>query len=349
MASLLDRIHTFAIPTPFPVGPVNVHLIEGDPLTLVDTGPRVGSVLEALLAKLSDLGYAPGDIEQIVVTHSHADHIGQAPALVESSNAPVLGHYLELYWLTDFEAEWERQIAFYGSFLRQAGLSDEGLAALARASSMATQLGASIPEDRLRLLHHGDTVEAGGVEWSVLHMPGHGSGHIVLHQPEAGIIIAGDLLLADVSSNPVLEAPPRGGTDRPRSLVQYLNSLQRLAELDASHTLTGHGPPIEDHRGLVAERLAMHQRRLDRIVGFLADSRPGPDEPSPSRADRGAPGRTPYEVCQALFPDLTARDVFLGISEVVGHLDVLEDEGRVVVETHGDCLYYRSSQEIVLT
>ncbi len=345
MTNRQDRIHQFAIPTPYPVGPINVYLIEGDPLTLIDAGPRTESAYQALVKGLADLGYRPSDIEQIVVTHSHADHIGQLSKLVESSDAQVLSHHAEYYWLVDFEGEWKRQAAFYGAFLRQAGLPAEQLAMMAQAVSMGAYLGASIPETRLHLLEDGDRIEAGNAEWHVFHMPGHASGHVVLYQPEAGIIIAGDLLLAHISSNPVLEAPARGQSERPHSLVQYLNSLQRLAQLEASRTLPGHGPTIENHRELVTERLAFHQRRLERVIEVLANGRQDAERAS---TGSGQPdeGRTPYQVCQALFPDLPPQDIFLGISEVMGHLDILEGEGRVVAETRNGQLRYRIAQAL---
>jgi len=230
-------------------------------------------------------------------------------------------------------------------YLYQAGLPEDKVAAMRDLMSHGIHLGASISEDRLRVVDEGDKVWAAGAEWSVFHMPGHASGHLVLYQPEAGIIIAGDLLLARISSNPVLESPARGETERPRSLVAYLASLQRLAELDASETLAGHGPPVAEHRRLVEERVALHQRRLDRIADFLCNGQ-RPAEAASSRAPRenseGCAARTPYEICQALFPDLAEFEALLGMSEVIAHLDVLENEGRVVVEKTGGLLYYRA-------
>jgi len=345
VTEIRDRIHTLAVPTPFPVGPVNVYLIEGDPLTLIDTGPRTTAARDALVKNLADLGYALSDIEQVVVTHSHRDHVGQLQRVVGASDATVLSHPRNVDWLVDFEVEWVRRLGFYTMYLYQAGLPEDKVAAMRDLMSHGIHLGASISEDRLRVVDEGDKVWAAGAEWSVFHMPGHASGHLVLYQPEAGIIIAGDLLLARISSNPVLESPARGETERPRSLVAYLASLQRLAELDASETLAGHGPPVAEHRRLVEERVALHQRRLDRIADFLCNGQ-RPAEAASSRAPRenseGCAARTPYEICQALFPDLAEFEALLGMSEVIAHLDVLENEGRVVVEKTGGLLYYRA-------
>ncbi|MFQ5594343.1 MAG: MBL fold metallo-hydrolase [Anaerolineae bacterium] len=352
MAGIRERIHTLAIPTPFPVGPVNVYLIEGDPLTLVDTGPLTKAARDALVGSLSELGYTLSDIEQVIVTHSHRDHVGQLQRVVGASDAPVLSHHRNLHWLVDFEVEWVRRLGFYTMYLYQAGLPEEKVSAMRDLMSHGIHLGASIQEERLQALHDGDEIRAGGVEWQVFHMPGHASGHLVMYQPEAGLIIAGDLLLATISSNPVLESPARGNSTRPRSLVEYLKSLRRLAELEASETLTGHGPPVADHRGLVNERIAMHGRRLDRIANFLVDGRRDPD-PAPSVASsqsqrgthREVEWRTPYQVCQSLFPELAEFEAFLGMSEAIAHLDVLEDEDRAVAEKRGGFFYYRARSE----
>lgn len=330
MIDIQHLVHPLAVPTPFPVGAVNLYLIEGTPLTLVDVGPRTEAAQDVLIDGLAQLGYRLSDIEQVVVTHSHLDHIGLLQGVVEASGAQVLSHHKNFYWLVDFEVEWVRRLAFYSTYLYQAGLPEEQVAEVRELMAPGVHMGASIPADRLCSLHHGEKIEAGGIEWSVLHMPGHASGHLVLYQPDARLVIAGDLLLAKISSNPVLESPARGERERPRSLVEYLDSLSRLAALDVSRLLAGHGPPILDHRGLVAERIAMHRDRLTQIVGILAEGR-----------------RTPYQVCQALFPNLAEYDIFLGMSEVIGHLDILEAEGRIVAEQRDGLWYYTAPHQPV--
>ena len=69
-------IHRLAIPTPFAVGRVNTYLIEDDPLTLVDSGPNSGRALDELQGQLHEHGHSIEDIELIIVTHQHIDHIG---------------------------------------------------------------------------------------------------------------------------------------------------------------------------------------------------------------------------------------------------------------------------------
>src|SRR4030095_7272318 len=77
---------------PFYVGPVNVYLIQEDPLTLIDAGPRDPSSLEALRSGLGSLGYKLSDIKRIIISHAHADHYGLARVIVEESGATVYIH-----------------------------------------------------------------------------------------------------------------------------------------------------------------------------------------------------------------------------------------------------------------
>src|SRR5919112_3424343 len=83
-------VHRIAIPTPFAVGRVNLYLIDDDPLTLVDAGPNSGSSLEELQRCLRALGRSIEELERIVITHQHIDHIGLVQILAVRSGAEVV-------------------------------------------------------------------------------------------------------------------------------------------------------------------------------------------------------------------------------------------------------------------
>ena len=72
------KIHQLHIPTHLYLGPVNVHIVDADPLTLVDTGPNIPEALEALKLGLQELGYGVEDVQRVVLTHLHEDHCGLA-------------------------------------------------------------------------------------------------------------------------------------------------------------------------------------------------------------------------------------------------------------------------------
>ncbi len=95
-------ISLMRIPTPFAVGRVNCWLIEDEPLTLLDTGPNSGTALDELEHQLLALGHRIEDIELVVISHQHIDHLGLASIVARRSGAEVaaiepLVPYLESY------------------------------------------------------------------------------------------------------------------------------------------------------------------------------------------------------------------------------------------------------------
>ena len=81
-------VSQIALGVPY-LGTVNVWLLEGDPLTLVDSGPSNVESLEALEAALHGVGVALDDIELVLLTHHHLDHSGLAGTIAERSGAVV--------------------------------------------------------------------------------------------------------------------------------------------------------------------------------------------------------------------------------------------------------------------
>ncbi len=314
-------LHTFSIPTPFPVGPVNVYLAEGRPLTLVDTGPHYTPAQQALEEALAGLGYRIADLQRIVITHAHADHYGLAARLADISGAEVLAHAASLPWLGDEDGA--HRLAFYAEVMVWAGVPREMLASLAGISKGTGRYTRPIVPSRT--LADGDHISLGGEEWRVLHTPGHAGGLICLYQPDRQILLSSDHLLRDISSNPILEPPGPGESRWPRRLVEYMNQLNRVAALDLVLTLPGHGPPLTDHRALIRERLAFHEQRAARILDLL---RAGP--------------LTAHDIAGTIFPVRDVVNYFLALSEVIGHLQWLEVAGKVTCREVDGVAYWQA-------
>lgn len=308
----LPHLHAVELPTPFPVGPITAYLADapGEPLTLIDTGPRTPETWVALEAGLAGLGYTPTDLARIVVSHAHADHFGLAAELVAVAGAELCTHPWNVDALGDYDADRVRRVAFYADLLRQAGVPSDILDVVNRVTQSFRQFARSVRVDRT--LDEGDSLPLGGRAWQVLHTPGHTAGLICLYEPQSRTLLSSDHLLADISSNPVVEPPHPGHTERPRSLALYRASLQRVAALDIAQALPSHGPVIHDVAALVHRRLAFHERRLSRVREALRNG-----------------AQTTWDVTEALFPDKSPLDTFLAVSEVIGHLDLLELDGQI--------------------
>ena len=314
----LGNLHAIELPTPYPVGPVTVYLAEapGEPLTLIDTGPRTRATREALQAGLERLGHRVADLERILITHAHVDHYGLASDLVAESQAKLWTHPWNVATLGHQDDDRRRRIAFYAELMQRAAVPAEIVTAVGKATGNINRYAQPVAVDAT--VQEGDTLRMAGKEWQVLHTPGHSTGLICFYEPVRQTLLSSDHLLAEISSNPVVEPPPPGERERPRSLALYRQSLERVAAMEIARALPSHGPVIHDVAGLVRQRLAFHQRRMDRVLGALR---------------QGA--RTTWDVTQVLFPDLSPLDTFLAISEAIGHLELLELEGAITGRNAG--------------
>src|SRR5439155_21986974 len=115
----------------------------------------------------------------------------------------------------------------------------------------------------------GDRLGFDGFELEVLHLPGHTAGHICLYHRSSGVLFSGDTLLLDISPNPLIQPDPMDPTERRRSLVEQLGSLDRPSELPPSKVYPGHGEPIEDPRAVIEEMRAHHRRRTATLAAML--------------------------------------------------------------------------------
>ncbi len=305
------------------MGPINLYLAEGDKLTLIDTGPKDPETLPTLRARLAERGLAFKDIRRIVVTHGHVDHFGLAAQIVAESGARVYSHPRNFWWVTDFEHEWARRYDFYHALFAQSGAPLAFADAVVQGMRRFTRYADAIPAENFVPLNDGDTLTLNGDAWRVIYAPGHQSGLIVLYDPKTRTLLSNDCLLLDVSSNPVVEPPLHDEAERPRMLVDYLATFEKIARLDVRVALPGHGEPIEDVRGLIAARVAFHRARAARIEQAIA-----------------AGATTAFELSNLLFPNMKSVDVFLAMSEVIGHLDVLEAEKRIRREQNNGLVRY---------
>jgi glyoxylase-like metal-dependent hydrolase (beta-lactamase superfamily II) len=303
-------IKRLRIPTPFAVGRVNCYLIEDEPLTLVDTGPNSGKSLDELQRQLGAAGHAIEDIELIVITHQHIDHLGLVEIVASHSGAEVAAIDVVAPFVERYGTDTELDDEFAGGLMRRYGIPEDVVDALRSVSASFRGWGSAARVTRP--LADGEQLELRDRTLEVQHRPGHSPSDTLFWDAERAILIAADHLIAHISSNPLLARPLDGSSERPRALITYLRSLALTRELPAEIVLPGHGDPITDHVALIDERFAMHRRRAEKL-GRLIDERP----------------RTAYELAQEMWGNVAVTQAFLTLSEVVGHVDLLVEAGAV--------------------
>jgi glyoxylase-like metal-dependent hydrolase (beta-lactamase superfamily II) len=143
------------------------------------------------------------------------------------------------------------------------------------------------------------------------------------------ILLAADHLIAHISSNPLISRPPGqepGEGPRPKALVTYMASLRATREMPAEIVLPGHGEPVTEHAELIDQRFRMHERRAEKIMRLIAEQ-----------------PRTAYEIAQAMWGNVAVTQAYLTLSEVLGHVDLLVDAGRVIEDDDGEHTVLRAS------
>jgi glyoxylase-like metal-dependent hydrolase (beta-lactamase superfamily II) len=308
-AATAAGVHRLSIPTPFAVGRVNTYLIEDEPLTLVDSGPNSGTSLTELERQVSGLGHRLEDIGLILITHQHIDHLGLVGIVAARSGAEVAGIEAMVPFVENYSREAAEDDEFATGLMRRHGMPADVVSALRSVSAAFRAWGASASISRV--LHEGDVVQLRDRALEVHFRPGHSPSDTVFHDRERRMLLAGDHLLKHISSNPLITRSPHGG-GRQRSLVMYLDSLGKTREMDLDLVLPGHGDPIDDHRALIDTRLALHQRRAEKLYRLVAERQ-----------------QTGYELAQAMWGDIAVTQAFLTLSEILGHMDLLADAGRV--------------------
>ena len=303
-------IHRLSIPTPFAVGRVNVYLIDDDPLTLVDAGPNSGTSFDELTQGLAALGRSLEEIELVILTHQHIDHLGLVGLVASRSGAEVAAIEHAVPIVQNFSEEMQADDEFASETMLRHGISPDVVGALRQVSRAFRAWGA--PAEVTRVLRDGDEIAFRDRTLHVAWRPGHSPTDTIFEDRQRRQLIAADHLLAHISSNPLITRPLDGTSERPQALVTYLESLAKTRAMDVDLVLPGHGEPVTDHRKLIDDRFRMHDRRAEKLHRLIAE-RP----------------RTAYELAQALWGDIAVTQAYLTLSEVLGHTDVLLNAGRV--------------------
>ena len=319
-----QRIHLLRLPTPFMIGRVNCYLIEDEPLTLVDTGPNSGKALDELESQLAERGHSIDELELLIVTHQHIDHLGLAEIVVQRSGAKVAALGIAAERLANFDEDAEAEDRFAIDLMLRNGIPEEVTVALRSVSRSFRGWGSHVTVTMP--LADGEALGFRDRNLQAIHRPGHSPSDTVFWDERRRILIAADHLIAHISSNPLISRSLDGSGQRPQALVTYIESMRKTREMPAEIVLSGHGEPITDHAALIDERILKHQRRKEKIYKLIAEQ-----------------PRSGFEIAQAIWGNVAVTQAFLTLSEVIGHADLLVNEGRVREVDDGDVIRYEVS------
>lgn len=317
---LQEKVIKLVMPTPFAVGDVNVYIVKGDSLTLIDAGVKTPEAWDAFRHQLKETGIMPHDIDQVVLTHHHPDHVGLLEWLPE--DIPVYGHPYVRPWIEKDKEFFAAYDQFYSRLFIEFGIKgdfDKMLAVL------KAPLRYSAKRSLTYEIEEGDMIP--GLEnWSVFETPGHAQSHLAFYREKDGALIAGDHILATISSNPLLEPALDLAEKRPKPQLQYNESLRKMLDLNIQLVYTGHGPDVRKVHDLIKRRLSrQHDRAMQ--VRDLLKKKP----------------MTTYELTKVLFPAVYEKQLGLTLSETTAQLDYLLSNEAIAKSVNDQGTAYFSS------
>ncbi|MFN2615677.1 MAG: MBL fold metallo-hydrolase [Thermoleophilaceae bacterium] len=292
------------LPLPWPGVPhVNAFAIAaGSGVVLVDTGLHEAGALRQLERALDQAGVGLEHVRLVACTHAHSDHYGQAAPVLEAAGCELWMHPNHAH-MTGAASDPERMLERRIEVARQSGVPAD---VLSRYESERRGQGVGVAKVVLpdRELVDGVEIETDLGVWRAYETPGHAPSHVVLHQPERGLLLSGDHLLGRVSL-----FYDYGHTPDP--VGEFLHSLDVVGSLEVSLVLAGHGRPVRDARALVAANRREVETRLSRVREALGD---GP--------------RTAFELVPAVLAG-EEHGLSWGLTETLSYLRHLELGGEV--------------------
>ncbi len=310
------------LPTEFEVGTVNAWLfLEPEPI-LVDSGVPTEPSWQALTAGLAAHNLTAADLQRVIITHPHVDHFGQARRITEAGPAQVWIADLGVDWLLYPQAKWQERIDYYRDvFLPQVGLPPEMQTLVLGFFQHMQATSVPVAAERLTTFRVGDALPLGGLDWQVLHMPGHASEMTCFYQPETHQFFSADMLLPRTPT-PVVERPSDGKTRAP-SLPIYMESLARVEALEIEVVYPGHGRAFGQHRELIQRQRQRIRQRMEDVYQLIAEGQ-----------------HYIMEIVNTLYANRPLEARFAGMWMLLGYLDLLQAEGRVDYTLKDGLLYY---------
>jgi glyoxylase-like metal-dependent hydrolase (beta-lactamase superfamily II) len=284
---------------------------------LIDCGVDWDPGRSRLLDGLEQLGVMPADVDALVVSHLHPDHVGMAPSITEEYGWPLVMHERA----RDLFRRYNDTPGLRTSTLRLAtlhGTPGDALDAVADVGTRPDFMPMMRPPDMVTT--DGDSIDLGNRSLEVVHTPGHEQAHICLRDSRTGVTFSGDHVLPRIT--PVIMYDEEADD----VLGDYLSSLDRLIALDIGLTYPAHGIVVE--RGVArCEQIKLHHDR--RLAGMLEVVRLGPT--------------TAWSVMGEVYrPNLAASDQRLALRETVSHLEHLRIRGTIISFEDDAVRHYRA-------
>lgn len=287
---------------------------------LIDAGPDIAATRDteeswtSLEVHLAQVGIKTEDIRIVLITHAHLDHAGLAYRWA-SEGAVIVGGPADLGAIQRGQESRDSQRAHQITDLRRHGCPEKLLQQMQSVRSDVSLNWEPCPSSAIEPAAKSYQLTKGRT-LQVIDAPGHTPGNIVAYIPESRELFSGDTILPTTIPTPGMHYPDAikstVETERWPSLPSFIKSVNQIRELEVRLILPGHGNVVDDPERLFEKFEKHHSRRSKRIKEKLTQD--------PISA---------FAIAKAMFPRIPPRRLGQAITEVLGHLDLLQAVGEL--------------------
>ena len=305
--AILPNLYRIEIPLPRnPLKALNSYAIKSPERNLIiDTGWNQQECMDAMQAGLKELEI---DIRKtdFFITHLHTDHLGLVSNLVTDTstiyfNQPEADRIKSGIFLDDLM-----------NFARLNGFPEKELQRVPH-THPGFKFRSTGPLS-FHILKEGDTLRVSDYVFHCVETPGHSKGHMCLYEPSKKILVAGDHILGDITPTISLLS------DEWNPLKEYLESLDKVYQLDIELVLPGHREVFRNPKERIQELKDHHQKRLDEIIAIL--------EKGKMNAFQVASQMT-WDIVYDSWDLFPVSQKWFATGEAISHLKYLEEKGVI--------------------
>ena len=312
LVEVTKDVYQVVIRYPFGMREVNCYLIRGDKgFTVIDTGSFAKEAIEIWERILA----AGIQVEKVILTHSHPDHIGLAGWFKERFQVPVI---MSNYSYQELLKNNQRKKAG-NKFIDFIKLHDGP----EMQENMMEKESAVYEFEPDGLFGHQQSIELGNYRFETIWTPGHSPDHFCFYCGENGVMVIGDHILESIS--PIIGVYE---DDEGNPLKDYFSSLDVIRPYRPHFVLPGHGNQIADLEVRVNQIRDGHEKRLKQILQALSDRE-----------------ETAGNLCKMVYGKASLKAHHLGMFiATLARLIYLEKEGQINSKSQDGKVVYAISE-----
>ncbi|WP_413382256.1 MBL fold metallo-hydrolase [Alkalihalobacillus sp. 1P02AB] len=300
------QIFPIEIKHPSNLKSINFYLVKTErSLLLIDAGFNAPSFVEHFEKNLHQYGFSLNDLTAILLTHHHIDHVGLVNYIAKTNAIPIYVHPEAFPRLKREPRFLQRRIQFFKELYQEmgCGLAGENQVSYLKESLVKNQANA-IQADLTRMPDQYEGFE-------VIDFPGHSPDQVAFYKRDEEVLFGGDLLIEHISSNAIVE--PNLDGEKILTLVEHKHSLEKCLQLPLKKVYSGHGSIITNPHDLIRQRITGIDQKANRLLEYIKVG-----------------VNTGNALALEMYEHRYSSQFSLVMSEIIGHLDYLENNDQVV-------------------